>query len=480
MASHTRPAAFSLLLGTLLLVGSGCSRSQNEGRTVLETHYDDSRVGSEAAEALAAQLGLLGDPELDAYVSGIGHRLLRRLQRRLFDYSFEVVNVAEPNAFVLPGGYVFLSRGLLALTNNEDELACVLGHEIVHAEHRHAARQQVLEQQTSSPLLRSWRRAARRAAYSREMELEADKGGQHLCAAAGYDPMGMSTLLASLQQAERLRLGFTREPSFFDTHPGSRERAAINAARAGKISWLRDPSLGDTRAALLRRIDGIDVGQRPQSGVFAGDRFLHPVLDFQISFPVGWQTSSTNQVVGAQSPELGTTVFLTANQPAGDPRTRAEEWLEELDDENVRVDASRGLQIGSLPAWRLDLSTSGIRRPATGHATFFSYGDLTYRVIGVAPNRAARQQLRRTLTTTRSFRPLSPENRRTIQAHRLRVVTALPSESLQALGRRTGSAWTISRLALQNALFSNHVFEGGESVKISRAEPYERPGSHGE
>ena len=111
MASHRRPAAFSLLLGALLLVGSGCSRSQNEGRAVLETHYDDSRVGSEAAEELAAQLGLLGDPELDAYVSGIGHRLLRGLQRRLFDYSFEVVNVAEPNAFVLPGGYVFLSRG---------------------------------------------------------------------------------------------------------------------------------------------------------------------------------------------------------------------------------------------------------------------------------------------------------------------------------------------------------------------------------
>ena len=123
----------------------------------------------------------------------------------------------------------------------------------------------------------------------------------------------------------------------------------------------------------------------------------------------------------------------------------------------------------------MHLSATGFLRSTTGHATFITYGDLTYRIIGVAPTRSARQQLRRTLTTMRSFRPLSPENRRTIQAQRLRVVTAEPGESLPQLGRRTRDAWPTARIALQNALFSNHVFAGGELVKIARAELYTSP-----
>ena len=429
------------------------------------------RVGQEAAREIENELGLLGDAELDAYLSRIGRRLLLGLEQPLFEYSFQVVNEAQPNAFVLPGGFVYLSRGILALFNNEDELACVLGHEIFHAEQRHAARRQAKDE-NASPLLRSWRRAGSRAAYSREMEREADHGGQRLCAAAGYDPMGMSTLLASLRRVERTRFGFSPAPSFLDTHPGLQERTAVNASRAGKISWRRNPAIGDPRVALLQRVQGIDVGQRPQSGVFVGNRFLHPVLDFQITFPAGWQFSLTNRMVGAQSPETGAIVFVTLDQAAGDPKTRAEEWLEALDDEDIRVDASRSVHVGRLPSWRLDLSTGGRFRGATGHATFIPYGEFTFRVLAVAPTRAARAQLRRALTAARSFRALSPENRGLVQAHRLRVVRAEPGESLADIGPRSEDSWSPAYRALFNALFSNHVFEGGELVKISRAEAY--------
>ena len=159
------------------------------------------------------------------------------------------------------------------------------------------------------------------------MERDADRGGQRLCAVAGYDPMGMSTFLRSLAQAERLRFGLTREPTFMETHPGSQERAAVSAARAGELRGTRDPELGDTRFALLRAIDGMPVGQRPEAGVFVGDRFLHPVLDFQLLFPSGWEKSNSNQVVGAAAPRGEAIVFLTADMPAGDPKLTAESWL---------------------------------------------------------------------------------------------------------------------------------------------------------
>ena len=197
----------------LPLLAAGCSSSGKKKdkpkRTVLATSYDDSRVGEESSRAVAAQMGILDDAELNAYVSRIGRKLLRGIPRRSFNYQFSVVDQIEPNAFALPGGYIFLSRGLLALANNEDELACVIGHEITHAAHRHAALQQEMSQRIS-PLSMGWMRAKTLSAYGRDMERDADQGGQMLCAAAGYDPMGMSTFLDALGQWERYRVGFSR------------------------------------------------------------------------------------------------------------------------------------------------------------------------------------------------------------------------------------------------------------------------------
>src|SRR5262245_18635587 len=227
-----------------LALGLACASSPKspaggaKKRTVLMSEYDDSRVGRESAQDVKAEIGWLEDAALAAYVDGIGRKLLRSMPTRGFDYQFYVVDMVEPNAFALPGGYIFVSRGLLALANNEDELACVIGHEITHAARRHAAAQQALEESLPSLILPG--AAAKFASYSREMEREADEGGQILCAAAGYDPIGMSTFLTSLALSSRLELGYTRNPTFFDTHPGSQERAAANAVRAQEIRWQRD------------------------------------------------------------------------------------------------------------------------------------------------------------------------------------------------------------------------------------------------
>src|SRR5262245_8772963 len=218
-----------------LALGLACASSPKspaggaKKRTVLMSEYDDSRVGRESAQDVKAEIGWLEDAALAAYVSGIGKKLLRGVPRRGFDYQFAVVDMEEPNAFALPGGYVFVSRGLLLLANNEDELACVIGHEITHAARRHAAAQQALIER-QPPIAMPGAREAKVASYSREMEREADEGGQILCAAAGYDPMALSTFLTSLSMATRLQQ-VARGPSFFDSHPGSDERAAADAVR---------------------------------------------------------------------------------------------------------------------------------------------------------------------------------------------------------------------------------------------------------
>ncbi len=482
MRSHRTLPAVPVLACAASLVLAGCagpSKPANiKGRqTILVSEYDDARVGREASKDVAAEIGVLDDPALNAYVNEIGRKLLRGVPRRSFDYQFAVVDQVEPNAFALPGGYIFISRGLLALANDEDELACVIGHEIVHAASRHAAAQQSVAR-GMNPLTMPWNRAAQMASYGRDMERDADRGGQLLCAAAGYDPMGMSTFLKSLERTERIRLGYSRGPSFFDTHPGSQQRAAANAVRAGEIRWKRDPRLGDTRAALLRKTNGLEVGQRPEAGVFQGDHFIHPILDFQISFPAGWKQVNSNRAVGAIAPRGDAVVFLMADQPEGDPRAMADAWVEKTrETQRINVTESKPVKVGRIDAWRMRVEISGRGGKAASYVTFIPYREATWRITGMARALVANKYLGRTLSTSRSFRPLNEQERRSIRVMRLHAVEALPGEDLTGLSRRSGNAWAPSDTAHYNGLFVDHRFEGGELVKIVRIEPYVPPSS---
>jgi predicted Zn-dependent protease len=457
--------------GRTILMESPELPAEAERRQILLTRSDDVRLGREAAGQVAREVGLVDDPDLVAYVQGIGDKLLRGVPRRGFQYTFRIVDQWEPNAFALPGGYIFISRGLLVLANNEDELACVIGHEITHAAKRHAAAQQSI--QAAHPMAMPWIRAQNLASYSREMEREADQGGQLLAAAAGYDPRGMATFLRSLDQFERLRVGGSRVPTFFDTHPTSTERAAVNSVRVAEIRWQRDPTLGDTRASLLRHLDGLALEQQPKGGVFVGQRFIHPDLGFSLLFPQGWGTTNSNLAVGARSPRRDASVFLTAQTSDGEPQAVAEHFVEKSrEDASIEVRESKPVKIGSFDAWRMKLDVSG-RGPALQvWLTFLSYRKAVWRMTGVSPAMAGDRYTPAILNTMRSFRPLQPEDLEALRYEELQVVKARPDETLIALGERTGNVWEPVRTAVYNGVFHNHRFEGGELVKIAHRVPY--------
>jgi predicted Zn-dependent protease len=459
-----------------LVCALGCASSPKPKaakgkRTVLLSEYDDARVGRESSQDVKAELGVLENAALAAYIDGIGRKLLRAVPTRGFDYQFSVVDMQEPNAFALPGGYVFISRGLLLLANSEDELACVIGHEITHAARRHAAATQALQNQLPPLFLPGAR--ARLASYSREMEREADEGGQILCAAAGYDPMGMSTFLKNLAMSVRLERGYTPGSTFFDSHPGSEERAAANAVRAREIRWKRDPALGDPRSALMHQIDGLEVGQRPETGVFQGDRFLHPVLGFTMRFPSGWRELNTNRAVGAVQPLGEAVVFVTADGPPGDVARVAEDWVaKQQESMQIDVEASKPVKVGGFDAWRIDATASGAGRVVHALLTFIPFHNATWRITGAAPAHIASRYEPAMIATARSFRELNAEQRSSIEVTRLRVETARAGEGLAEIGKRSGNAWSINDTAVMNGVFANHRFAGGEQVKVARVEPY--------
>jgi len=458
-----------------LLALSGCasgssSKGEKKRTVLLSTEYDDIKVGAEASEQVMAQIGVIEDPILSAYVNGIGRKLLRGVPRRGFQYRFHIVDQISPNAFALPGGHIFISRGLLAVANNEDELACIIGHEITHVAHRHAAEQQALARHGGG-LLGGLFSAGRMASYSRDMERDADHGGQILCAAAGYSPMGMSTFLRSLDFIQRMQLGYLRGTGYYDSHPGSAERAAVNAARAHEIRWQRDSSIGDPREALLAKTEGLPVGQRPETGVFQGQEFLHPELGFKLRFPRGWLTSNSAMAVGASAPTRDAIVYLTADLPPGDPRERAEEWAaKEGEERGFEVEESKPMRVGSIDAWRMRVRQFGGGMSVTAVVTFFPYAGSTWRIVGLAPSNRADSQKGNFSLPVRTFTNLEPGDTDSITALRLRVAEAGPNESVERISMRTNNAWTVLETAINNGVFSDHRFESGDLVKIASEE----------
>ena len=296
----------------------------------LETEYDDARVGEEETPLIEAELGLVQDEALTAYVRSVALRLLRHAPSRPFEYEFKIVDQSVPNAFALPGGKIYVSRGLLALVTSEDELAGVLGHEITHAAERHAAARQEYGRRLN-PFSIGLLRAAKIAAYGRDQERDADRGGQLLAAQAGYDPRGIARFLRKLDAAERYEIGWSRLPSFFATHPTSPERSAMptpsmatrTVPRGAKpvklvtrfVPSQRSPS-GFSRltAAMSAACPGLGLGCSTWSPDAAATAEIRAVPRAKIANRVtGW---------GSRLPSHSTTSRKRANRPE---RGRSEE-----------------------------------------------------------------------------------------------------------------------------------------------------------
>ena len=459
--------------GVLRPVAPATGRSEEpKRRIILATEVDDTRFGEEHAEEVEQEFGLLHDPDLLAYVDTIGQRLVPYARKRAFTYHFGITDQDEPNALALPGGYVYIARGALVLANSEDELANVIAHEIAHVAERHSAAQQEVVRR-GSPLLMPLFRILRLLAYNRDQERSADNNGQRIAAAAGYDPMGMARFFDQMRDLARLNPALSFVPAYFLTHPDTPERVTDATVRSRELDFSRTPETDSRPADYLRRIDGLLLGGNPAEGVFRDETFFHPDLGLRIRFPEGWTLENTRAAVGAISPDGAARIFLTLEPLEPDPRRAAHAFLEREGEEyNLAVLRERAILLGELPAYRLEITGYIEGQTVSGHLTFVSLGERTYRLTAAAPLRQANAYLGRARVTARSLRALTPEERAEVRALRLRAVTARPDENLLELGERTGNEWDVVRTAVMNGLDVVHSFSGGEVVKIARLETY--------
>lgn len=477
MGKHTKLLT-ALLLVLCLAVSCAVNPVTGERELSLISEEGEISLGKETDVSIRQTFGLYDDPKLAAYVSGVGMKMAPLTHRPNLPYSFQVLDTPVINAFAVPGGYIYVTRGILALMNSEAELAAVLGHELGHVNARHSVRrlsQMILIQvglAVGSALNDTFAQLAGVAGlgiqvlylkYSRDDERQADALGVDYARRASYNPGPLIGFFDSLQKLGDLSGGRSL-PGFLSTHP-------LEADRIKNVTALLDPA--DNRLAVrneeyLARVDNIIYGDDPRQGYAEAGAFYHPTLRFQFDLPEKWVLENTPRQVQMISPDKQAAFLLEVEQSQDSlqgyaaKKTQSLENRRLLDDQNLTINGLASYhQLYDIPqaeAETLRARLSFIRK----ESMIYSFTALsTTAQFGKFDNQFFR--------VVRSFRDLSDPRFINRQPARLLVVQADGRQSLEALFQARGvkkDLWP--KLAIQNGLELTRVPAAGRRVKIVR------------
>jgi len=467
-----------------LLVLAGC------GGTGAITVEDERQAGADAARQLEDQIGIYPGEFLTTYVDSVGRRLVAALDDTPYYFRFKIIDQAEPNAFATPGGYIYVSRGIMALINSEDELAGILAHEISHVTLRHHARQaqrgvlpgiltlpgravgkvvgEDVGNMINSPLDAVGKTYM--SSYGRGQETEADRVGMHLAARAGYDPAALADALGNLERTVNLLTGEQREFSFFDSHPQTPTRVADIERDAAMIQWQAGKPFAKNQSSLFKRLDGLTWGpNNPQQGVFAGQQFMQADMNFSIMFPEGWQTINTPRFVGAFEPDRKAIVLFGSPERPGPANELGEAFAEELRSEaKIEPTEMRAFEIGEWPAYLVRIEDSTGAEPVSIYNVWVNSDRSTFQIMAVGADRY-RDELRKAAL---SLRDMTADERRSIVTYRIRIATAEAGEDLEVLSTRTANVFTATFTAALNGLPPDIELDAEALIKILSKEPY--------
>ncbi len=463
MSSLSRRSFLTCCVVATLAAQSGCARNPVTGalQLALISEAQEVQMGQQAAQEVRATMGLVDDAGLQAYVDGIGQRLAANSERPNLPWSFEVVDDPTPNAFALPGGPIFITRGMLSLMSTEAQLASVLGHEVGHVTARHhvtsMSRQQLAQlglgiggmivpqvQQLGS--LAGAGLQLLFLSHGRDAERQADDLGFQYSLAQGFDVREMALVFASLQ-----RLGDEGQrsavPSWLMTHPAPADRVTAVEAR---LATMPAPaaSLRIGRQPYLDQLEGLIHGENPRNGYFRSNLFLHPDMRFQLTFPEQWQTQNLTQAVLAMSPQQDAIIQLTLSQ-ASSPDAAAQQFFSQ---QGLIVGQTSRQAVNGLNAASGTFQAQTEQGVVQGLIVFVSHGGQVFQLLGYSPANRYAQYDRIFQQALRSFATVSDPQVLNVRPSRLSIVRTTESMTLNQFNQRYPSTVTIEELAVMNQL----------------------------
>jgi predicted Zn-dependent protease len=475
-----RPQLIAAALAAAML--SACATNPATGRreVTLMSEAQEIALGKESDAQIRQEMGLYDDPELQRYVSGIGLRLAKLSERPNLPWQFAVVDQPAINAFALPGGYIYVTRGILPYLDSEAELAGVLGHEIGHVTARHAAQQYtrqiggtvgLIALGVFVPAAEPFSQVSQQAMgllflkYGRDDELQADSLGVRYSALGNWDPEGvpgMLTTLGRLAEADGDRKGV---PNFLSTHPEPLARVKeiapeVAKAKAGKSGFVTD------RAALRAQLDGVIFGDNPAQGVVRGTTFVHPPLRFRLEFPSGWQVANSAQQVTSKAPNADVFEILQL-VPKAQGSSVEEIGVASMQKAGFQLVRGERASIAGLDAHigEYEGMIEGLG-PVRSRATHLRHGDNVYMIAGLAAPNLFAQFDGAFTSSQRSFRPISASEADAIKAARIALYTVRSGDTWQSLSVRSGGAVTAAGLAAMNHAESGAQPQAGTQIKV--------------
>lgn len=429
---------------------SGCAINPVTGESDFVTISESEEIaqGAKYHQSIVDLYGIYHNPELQVYVNRLGQTLAAKSHRSHLDFHFTVLDSPEINAFALPGGYIYITRGIMAYLSSEAELAGVLGHEIGHVTARHSVRQQSgqfassllnvlvaattgsqslgeLSNQLSTGIVRG---------YGRKHELEADKLGAEYLHKIGYNPDSMLEVISVLKDQELYEKALAkkqnRQPNIyhgvFSTHPKNDQRLKTVVGAAKKLSTKNYRSSNET--GYLKMIDGITWGQNIEQGVVVNNRFLHPGLAISIQFPEKWQVNNSPEALMARDHASGAIVQII---PVA---LKQKESLQDL--------LKRQTNNSKLIVKKHEFGASTITQASTGNSNQPARlsalkvdNSQALLVIGTSKKESFKTSDTQFMKINQSFSLLSAEDRASIASPVLAVIKASKNDSFQSLAK---------------------------------------------
>ncbi len=472
--SPRAPRGASVLTAALLL--AACATNPATGRRELMLVSEDQEIamGREYDPQIVASLGLYPDTALQRYVQELGLRMAAQSERPRLPWTFRVLDDPTVNAFAVPGGFIYITRGILAHLGSEAQLAAVLGHEIGHVTARHSASSMSRQQLAQLGLAVGAavdERVARYAdvagqglgvlflKYGRDDENESDALGLRYMRRTGHDIREMPLvfqMLGSLSAGGEAG----RVPDWLSTHPAPEDRfTRISTA----ITRTPQDTVGVVvlRDAYLRRLDDVVFGNDPRNGYFAGDRFLHPAMRFSFTFPAGWQKKNEASAVHGVSAAQDAALQLSlAKEPTAAAAARAFAQQQGLQSTAPTSATTNGLATSSA-------SFAAVSGADTlrGAATFVEHNGSVFQLLGYTA--AAKWETHQAALTAalRSFAVVTDRAVLGVQPQRMDIITVDRQGSIAELLVRRPSPLTAEQLAQLNQVRVGEPLARGRVIK---------------
>lgn len=476
------PARTIAVIALFAAVTAACATNPVTGKRelALMSEAQEIELGRQSDAEIRRTMGVYNDPELQAYVQQIGMRLAKSSERPNLPWSFAVVDSPAINAFAVPGGFIYLTRGILPFLDDEAELAGVLGHEIGHVTARHTVAQ--YSRQTAAGVglgvLGIFIPAVGQAApiaeaglgalflkYGRDDEREADRLGVGYNARNGWDPAGVAGMLRTLSRLDEASGSRRGVPNWLSTHPAPAERVQEVQTFIAEARVTSSSSVTNEQQ-FLAQIDGILFGDSPEKGVVRGADFQHKDLRFAMRFPQGWDISNTDEQVAAKRPDADHYVMLELVQAQGGSleqiaqQQMAKAGFQLVEGNRTRInglDAVVGTYRGTLRG----LGQAGAR------AAHIAQGERVYLIVGLAPAAQFNGALATFEQAIGSFRPLTAAQAEAIRPNRVDLYTARAGDSWQSIASRASEGnIKPSTLAIMNDYEPATPPRAGDRLKI--------------